>query len=98
MTAGHGTDSVPWAFQNRTNPRQADHTAATRAGAGVAVDPKVPSGTLRTSSAVILSRAPRGYCGFGTVAGDSGTGSSAVVLGGVLFCGSFAGGISVPLG
>jgi len=79
MTAGHATDSVPWALLNRTNPRQADHTAA-------------------TSLAVILSRAPRGYCGFGTVAGDSGTGSSAVVLGGVLICGSFAGGISVPLG
>ena len=79
MTAGHGTDSVPWAFQNRTSPRQAGHTAA-------------------TSLAVILSRAPQGYCGFGTVAGDSGTGSSAVVLGGALFCGSFAGGISVPLG
>jgi len=80
MTAGRGTDSVPQAFQNRTNPRQADHTVA------------IPS-------AVILSRAPRGYCGgFGTVAGDSGTGSSAVVLGGALFCPSFAGGISVPLG
>jgi hypothetical protein len=79
MTAGHGTDSVPWAFQNRTNPRQADHIAA-------------------TSLAVTVSRPPRGYCGFGTVAGDSGTGSSAVVLGGALFCGSFAGGISVPAG
>jgi len=79
MTAGHGTDSVAWAFQNLTNPRQADHTAA-------------------TSLAVILSQAPPGYCGFGTGAGDSGTGSSAAVLGGALFCGSFAGGISVPLG
>ena len=79
MIAGHGTDAVPWAFQNRTNLRQADHT--------------VP-----ISSAITLARAPRGYCGFGTVAGDSGTGSSAVVLGGALFWGSFAGGISVPLG
>ena len=79
MTGGHGTGAVAWAFQNRTNPRQADQAVA-------------------ISSAATLARAPRGYCGFGTVAGDSGTGSSAVALGGALFCPSFAGGISVPLG
>jgi len=54
--------------------------------------------TAATSSTVTLAPTHLGYCDFGTVAGDSGTGSSAVVLGAVLFCGSFAAGISVPLG
>jgi len=41
--------------------------------------------------------APR-YCGFEKVSGDSATGNSAAALGGMLFCASFAGGISVPAG